>query len=68
MFRRMRIRAFDLDKAFRADGLIAASCMVQIWRVVKEADGTFSRILVEISLNGLPVDERIARELFLSWS
>ena len=67
MFRRMRIWTLDLYKAFRADGLIAAACLVKVWWVVKKADWTFGGILVQICLNRLPVHIRVSRKLDFLW-
>lgn len=47
MFWRMRIRSLDLYEAFRADRLITTSSLIQVWRVVEEADGTLGSILVK---------------------
>lgn len=41
MFRRVRVRSFDLHKAFRADGLVATPGFVQIGRIVEETDRAF---------------------------
>lgn len=61
----MRIGSFNLHKTFGADGLIATSSTIEVGRVVKEADGTLDGILIEICLNGLAIDERIPRQLYL---
>jgi hypothetical protein len=51
VFRRMRIRSLNLYEAFRADWLITAPCLVEIRRVVKEANGTLGSILVKKRLH-----------------
>jgi hypothetical protein len=55
------IRALYLDEAFGADWLITAPGFVQIWWIVNEANWAFGRILVEVSLDGLPIYEGIFR-------
>ena len=56
MFRRMGIGAFDLHKAFGADGLIATSSVVEVRWVVEKADGTLGSVPVERSLQRPAVD------------
>ena len=63
MLRRMRLRALNLNKAFRANGLVAASRPVQVRRIVQEADGTFRCIFIKICLDRLSVDKWVGRKL-----
>ena len=63
----MRIGTLDLDETFAANRLITAPGFVQVAWIVQAADGAFTRILVEICLEGLSVHQRISRELDLSW-
>ena len=65
MLWRVRIRPLDLDKALGTYWLIAASSLVEIRRVVEEADRTLGSILVEIGLDRLPIDVRIVGKLYL---
>lgn len=58
---KVRICAFDLYKAFTADRLITASCVVKIRGIRKEADGTVVRILVQEDLDRLAVNKGIVR-------
>jgi hypothetical protein len=46
MLRGVRIWSLNLHKALRTDGLIAASSLVKIRRVIQEADRTFGCVLV----------------------
>lgn len=59
MFWSMGIWSFDLNKAFRADSLFAASGRIEIWWIVQEANGALASILVQICFDGLPVDKRV---------
>lgn len=63
MLWRMRVRALDLNKAFGANGLIAASRSIQVRRIVQEADGTFRCIFIKICLDRLSVDKWVGRKL-----
>jgi hypothetical protein len=67
VLRRMRIWAFDLYETFGTDGLVAASRLVQIIWVVKKADGTLLRVLVQNNLDVFTIHIRIYRELYLLW-
>ena len=64
---RMRIWSLDLDEALRAYGLIATTCLVQMWWVVHEADGALGSVLVQESLYPLAVDMGIFGKLHLLW-
>ena len=55
MLRGVRVGSLDLDKTFRANGLIAAPCLVQMWWVVHETDGTLRGVLVQKSLDPLAI-------------
>lgn len=46
MLRGMGIWSFDLHKALGANGLVATPGLVQVWRIIQEADGAFCRILI----------------------
>jgi hypothetical protein len=61
----MRVRSFDLHKAFRADGLITTPSFVQVGRVIEKANRTFRGILVEEDLKALTIDIRVSGELCL---
>lgn len=63
MLWRMRLRALNLNKAFRANRLIAASRPIQVRRVVQETDGTFPCIFVEICLDRLSIDKWVWSKL-----
>jgi hypothetical protein len=65
MFRQMRIGTLDLYETFAADGLIAATRLVEVGRVREEANGTFGRVLVEKNLERLAIDEWILRTVHL---
>ena len=65
MLRWMRIRPFDLDKAFRADRLVAPPRLIQIRRIEEKANGTFGGILVQEYLHALAIDIGIFRKLDL---
>lgn len=62
MLRRVWVRALDLDETFGAYRLVAASSPIEIWRVVKEANGTFAGIFVEIGFDRLTIHKRIVRQ------
>jgi hypothetical protein len=66
MFWRVRVGPLNLHKALGANRLITAPGCVEIGRVVKKADWTFARILVQEDLDGLTVDCCIFGELKLS--
>lgn len=58
MFRRMRIRSLDLYEALRAYGLIATSCLIEIWRIIEEANWAFQNVFVQIGLDRLAINLR----------
>jgi hypothetical protein len=64
----VRICTLDLDKTFTADGLVAASGLVEVRRVGEEANGAFGGIFVEKDFQGLAIYERIRRQVDLSGS
>ena len=59
MFGKMGVGALDLNKAFAADRLVAASGAVQVRWVCQETDRTLISVLVEENLKRLSIDERI---------
>ena len=59
----VRVRALDLHEAFGANGLITASGVVQVWRIVEETDRTFACVFVQIDFDGLPVDKWVLGKL-----
>ena len=63
---RMRVGPLDLHEALGADGLVAAAGAVEVGRVEEEADGALGRVLVQIGLQGLPVDLRVLGQLHLA--
>ncbi len=63
MFRRVRVRAFDLDEAFGADCLIAAPSLIEVGGVIQKADRTFRSIFIKVSLKRLATDKRIVGQL-----
>lgn len=63
MLWRMGLRALNLNKTLRANGLIAASRPIQVRRIVQEANGAFSRIFVKICLDRLSVDKWVGGKL-----
>ena len=65
MFWRMWIGTLDLDETFRANPLVAASCLITEGRIVDEANGTFKRIFVEKHFNALAVNIGISAKLYL---
>jgi hypothetical protein len=60
MLRRVRIRTLDLYEALGADRLVTAASLVEVWRVVHEADRTLCSVLVQNSLKRRAVDSRIS--------
>ena len=56
VFWRVWIGTFDLNKAFRADRLIATSGSIEVRRIIQEAYRTLEGVLVKISLKGLAID------------
>jgi hypothetical protein len=48
MLGRMRVWPLDLYEAFGTDGLITAPGLVEVGRIIEEADGTFGSILVQV--------------------
>lgn len=61
----MRIRSLDLHKALRANGLVTAPCLIEIRRIVHEADRTLRGIFVQIDFDGLSIHIWILLELYL---
>jgi len=59
MLRKMGVGALDLNKAFAADRLVAASGAVQVRWVCQETNRTLISILVKKDLERLSIDERI---------
>lgn len=57
-----------LYKAFAANSLVAASSVIEIRRVVEEADGAFAALFVEEHFERLPIDEGVVRQVYFSWS
>lgn len=57
----MRVRTLDFDEALRADRLLTASCLVEVWRIVEKADRTLCGILVEKNFKRFIVDEGVKR-------
>ena len=55
VLRRVWIWPLDLYKTFGAYRLITASCLVEMRRVVQEADGAFCCIFVEVCFYRLPI-------------
>lgn len=51
------IRTLDLDKTLGANVLVTAASAVEVWGVVKEANGTLGRFFVEYCLDGTAVDK-----------
>lgn len=66
MLRWVRVRAFDLNEAFRANGLVATSSAIKIRRIVKKTNWAFGGIFVQVRLNRLAIDEWIPRQLHFS--
>ena len=63
MLRWVRIGTFDLDETLGADGLVTTASLVQIGRIVNEANGALGRILIQECLDPLTVDVRIFLKL-----
>lgn len=66
MLRWVRVGAFYLNEAFRANGLVTTSGAIKIWRIVEKTDRAFGGILVQVRLNGLAIDKWIPRQLHFS--
>lgn len=64
----MRVGSFDLHKAFTADRLVATPSVIEIGRIIKEANGAFASLLVNENLERLAVDEWVVGQVHLSWS
>ena len=64
---RMWVRSLDLDKAFRADRLVATSRFVEERRIVHEADGAFGGVFVEIGFDRLAVDMGVFGQADFLW-
>src|SRR4051812_36194233 len=62
--REVGFRSLDLDETFRAYGLVAASGAVEVGRIVEEANGAFTCVLVEYSFER-PVVYRPRRDIRL---
>ena len=62
---RMGIWPLDLNEALRADGLVAATCLIEIGRIVEEANRAFGRVFVQKGFNTLAVDIGVFGELYL---
>jgi hypothetical protein len=67
-FGKVWVGALDLDKTLAADGLVAASGVVEVWRVVEEADGAFSALFVKEHFERLSIYKWIVRQVYLSRS
>ena len=67
MLRRVRVRPFDLNEALRANRLIAASSLVEVWWIVQEANRAICRVLVKKHLYRLSIYKRVIRKLYLPW-
>lgn len=55
----VRVGSLDLHKAFAADGLVTATGVIEVRRIVEETNGTFGCILVEVYLERLAIDKGI---------
>lgn len=55
------VRSLDLYKTLTADGLVAASGVVEVGRIVEEADWALAAIFVQKHFERLPIDEWIIR-------
>jgi hypothetical protein len=64
----MGIGSLDLDEALRTYRLVAASSLVQVRRIIEEADGAFCCILVQKRFDMLSLNIRVFRKLNLSWN
>lgn len=56
MFRMMGVRPLDLHKTFRANVLVAATSLVQVGWIVKEAYRAFQGVPVKHSLHRTPIN------------
>ena len=61
MLRRMRVRSLDLYEAFGAECLITTTSLVQIRRIIKETDWTFSGIFIQVGFNRMATDKGVCR-------
>lgn len=64
----MRVGPFNLYKAFATNRLIAASSVVQVRRIVQEADWALAALFINEDLQRLPVDEGVVRQIDFTWS
>lgn len=67
-FWKMGVGSLNLHKTFTTDRLIAASSMIQVGRVIEEANGAFAALLVDEDLERRPVDKGVVRQVDLTWS
>jgi hypothetical protein len=67
MLRWMGIGSLDLYKALGANGLIAASRLVKIGRVVEEANRALGCVFVKEDFDALAIDVPILGQLDLLW-
>jgi hypothetical protein len=65
VFGKMRVCSLDLYKAFTANRLITASCMVKVRRIHQETNGALFYSFVKINLERLAVDKGIVGKLNL---
>jgi hypothetical protein len=61
MLWRVWIRSLDLNEAFRADVLTTAACVIQIRRIVEEANRALAGIFVKHSLQRRAINSRLVR-------
>ena len=62
----VRVGAFNLNKTLRAYGLVAASSLVQVRRIIEKTNRALCCILVKECLDGLPINVGVPRQLDLS--
>jgi hypothetical protein len=66
-FREVWVRPLDLHETFAADGLVAASSVVEVGRVVQEANWALATFLVQKHLKRLSINEGVVGKLDFSW-
>ena len=66
-FGEVRVGTLDLYEALAADSLVATSSVVEVWRVVEEADGAFAALFVQEYLERLSIYKWIVGQVDFSW-